>query len=101
MTRNLLRSLAIGILTALLSFGAAYVCFKGGWEHTAWILYWQGYGLQRLMPCNEIGTQSQPFCEGTPLNLLAFFAGIPLGILIYSTLSFLILEGKRRAKTGN
>lgn len=56
------------------------------------IAYWQGWLLQSLVPAVNIGTLEHPFFEATPLHFLAFFAGLPVGVIIYTAIAYVLLR---------
>jgi hypothetical protein len=89
------RSIAIGIFITLVLLGFSYIASAFGFTQIAHILYWQGWGLQFLVPCLNIGTVEKPFCEGSPLDVIAFFAGIPLGFVLYSVAAYFTLLARR------
>jgi hypothetical protein len=95
MTQRLVLSIALGALLALATFGLAYAASEAGWARTAYFLYWQGYGLVTLLPCNDMGMPGQRVCEGTPLDMVAFLAGIPIGMLVYASAIFFLLKFRR------
>ena len=83
-TKLLLRAIAIGVGITLALFGLSYLAATTGHSQLSAVFYWQGWGLQVLVPAPNIGTSEQPLYEATPLHLVAFFAGLPLGVVIYS-----------------
>ena len=86
----------VGISVTLALFGLSYVATSFGFTQLAHVLYWQGWGLQFLVPCHDIGTIGKPFCEGSPLDVVAFFAGIPLGFVLYSAVAYFTLSVRGR-----
>jgi len=52
--------------------------------------------LQAAVPLNSIGTAQEPVYEGTPLNLIAFVASIPLGFIIYGVAGYVALRFRQR-----
>lgn len=61
------------------------------------VLFWQNGLLQEFIPLNNIGTPAQPVYEGTPVNLMGFFASIPLGFVIYGAVAYVALRSWRRS----
>ena len=90
------KSFLIGIAITASLLGSAVFVDHFGQRELAQMLFWQNGLLQHLAPCFEIGTPEQPFCEGTPLNFIAFIASIPLGVLIYSTIAFVWFRFRAR-----
>ena len=88
------QSIAVGIFITLVLFGLSYFANAFGFTQFSNVLYWQGWGLQSLVPCIEIGTVEKPFCEGSPLNVVAFFAGVPLGFVLYSVAVYIFLSAR-------
>ena len=91
--------LAFGIGTLLTLFLLALAVLAGayGMDRLASALFWQNTVLQAQAPLGNIGTEARPVMEGSPLNIVAFLASIPLGIVIYSSLAYvgLRLRGSR------
>ena len=79
------------------------VAFSGSVSrNTARILLWQCMFLAQGMPRGNIGSPEHPIYEGTPLDIIPVFVGVPLGIPIYALLTYVILamvEKVRRRKT--
>jgi hypothetical protein len=90
------RALLIGTAVALVFFGTSYASSALGLRSLSRLLYWQGWWLQSFLPCLSVGTASAPVCEGTPLSLVAFFAGIPFGVVLYSIVAFVLLAAQRK-----
>lgn len=79
------------LLTAALTF-AAYWAYEAGADGAARALSWPNTLLQFLVPCHNIGTAEQPVCEGTPINLLAYFLSFPLSIAVYTTATYVYMR---------
>ena len=90
------QSIMIGILVTLAFFGLSYVATTFGHTQLAHVLYWQGWGLQFLVPCHDIGTIEKPFCEASPLDVIAYFGGIPLGVVLYSAAAYFTFSARGR-----
>ena len=86
-------SIFIGVIVT--GFGFLLSIFAAG-SNLKNILYWQGFLLQNLIPAPNIGTSSHPIYEATPLHIVAYFLGIPLGFVVYSLLAFVLLSLTRR-----
>jgi hypothetical protein len=99
MTRRpsrILLALTIGVaLTAAAAVGAFLLSSRGA-DHAAEALFWPNTLLQSFMPAPNIGTPDHPIHEGSPFNLLAFFASFPLAIMLYGFVAYVFL---RRQKT--
>lgn len=87
----------IGVATTLLLFASALVADEAGFVRTAQSLLWQNSLLQGLVPLINIGTIEKPFYEGSPLNILAFFASIPVGFIVYGVASYVVLRIRQRS----
>ena len=59
-------------------------------------LLWQATLLATLTRYN-IGTESEPFYEATPLTPLAYYAGVLLGFPIYTVMTYLLRSLVERA----
>jgi hypothetical protein len=94
------KSLAIGALAAFSSFAMSYAAHAFSLVGLSRVLYWQGWWLQQaFIPCLNIDTSERPLCEGSPLNLVVFFLGLPFGVVLYSlvALGALAIWGRRGA----
>jgi hypothetical protein len=91
-TKSLLIGTSVTLVLLLLAFSIS--ASINPWFSRA--LFWQNTLLQSLIPPLNIGTAEHPVYEGTPLNILAFFASIPLGIAIYSTAAYFLIRPTRR-----
>lgn len=87
-TAILVAAVGIGIALTAAMKSAAYFAYDAGAEGLAHTLTWANTLLHYAVPCNDIGTATEPFCEGTPLNLLAYFASFPLSLTVYSLLAY-------------
>ena len=70
---------------------AGRFAYDSGAEGLAHTLTWANTLLQYAVPCNNIGTAAEPLCEGTPLNLLAYFGSFPLSLAAYSLLAYRLI----------
>jgi hypothetical protein len=96
MVKRILLALAIGALATVALFALSFAADSFGLTSLANGLLWQNTLLQSFAPLGNIGTSEHPFYEGSPLNLLAFFTSIPLGIIIYSVMAYAALFMVRR-----
>ena len=87
-----LLALGIGLLLTVGLTVAAQLSHQAGGEVWTRILSWPNTLLQSFVPCNNIGTSAHPFCEGTPLNLLAYWASYPFSIFVYSVVAYFIVR---------
>jgi hypothetical protein len=90
--------MAIGagvVLTVVLTL-ASYLLDKVGANSLAAVLFWPNALLQSATPCVRGSGLDRPFCEGTPINALAFVASFPLSIAAYSVLAYVILRRRTR-----
>ena len=87
--KRALMSIPISILVTTLGFLVAFVT---GGDFIGRLFYWQGYLLQDLVAAPNLGTTDHPHYEATPVHLIAFIFGIPFGILVYSSLSYVVLS---------
>jgi hypothetical protein len=60
-------------------------------RNTSRVLLWQCMILAQGMPRGNIGTPEHPIYEGTPLDFIPVFIGIPLGVPIYASLTYAVL----------
>lgn len=94
--RNFITASCGGIALTLLSLATASAASRSGHDTISQILLWQNTVLQAMIPPFNIGTVDNPMYEGTPLNILAFFASVPLAFTVYSVLTYLVLRFPRR-----
>ncbi len=82
--KTLLQSLAIASIVTFGLFGFAYLSAVSGYTELSYYFYWQGRWLQGFVPCNETAMAFYQTCEMTRMHVVAFYAGIPFGILLYA-----------------
>lgn len=85
--------LAVSVICGLiLTVSLTAVAFSGVVSRpTARILLWQCMFVAQGMPRGNIGTSEHPVYEGTPLDIIPIFVGVPLGVPIYAFLIYVIL----------
>jgi hypothetical protein len=98
MKTRILIAVGLGIVATLVLAGAAQVASSYGLGTLAEILFWPNMLLQRSTPCYQIGTPQHPFCEGTPLVLMALFESFLLSVVVYSVLAYTWLQSRSRRK---
>jgi len=91
------QSVAIGTAITLALFGLGYAAAEGGFEGLSYALYWQAYLLFQALPCAVVIRPGEFLCESMEAARVTFYAGIPVGIVIYSTATWLVLRFTRRA----
>jgi hypothetical protein len=87
---------AIGVLLTAVLQVASYVAYESGFEFLSYGLNWPNLVFQSLVPCNNIGTPEQPFCEGTPVNYFAYVASVPVGAAVYTFVAYLFMRQRVR-----
>ena len=87
----LLIALGIGLLLTV-SLTVAARLYQAGAEAWTRILSWPNTLMQSFVPCNNIGTPDHPFCEGAPLNVLAYWTSHPFGIFVYSAVAYIFIR---------
>ena len=90
------QALVIGTCVTLALFGLGYVAAGQGAETLSYWLYWQAYVLFRLLPCSIVIARGEFLCESMTAAKVTFYSGIPVGIVIYSSLAYLILRARQR-----
>lgn len=95
--RTLVVVTGIGISVLAASYGAAFYAYEMGLEAAVRVLSWPNTALQSLVPCIPIGEPEKGMCEGSPLNLLAYVASFPVGVVAYSAAAYSFL--RRRSAT--
>ena len=90
------QSIAIGTVTTLSLFWLGKVAAEADVLTLSYTLYWQAFILQSLLPCVSISFLEGPLCESEPLSMAVFYAGIPVGVAIYSTAAYGLLSWLRR-----
>ena len=88
-------ALAIGTAITLALFGLSFLAAGQGAEGLSYALYWQSYIMYMMLPCNVSITPGEFLCESMKAARITFYSGIPVGIVIYSTLAYFVL--RRRA----
>ena len=94
--RDVIKASIFGIAFTLLLLTGAFVADSAGHSGLARAIFWQNGLLQAAVPLNNIGTAQEPVYEGTPLNLMAFVASIPLGFIIYGVAGYVALRFRQR-----
>ena len=92
----LLQALVIGTCVTLALFGLGYVAAEQGEQALSYVLYWQAYVLYMLLPCSVSLTRGEFLCESMTAARITFFSGIPVGIVVYSAVAYLILRARQR-----
>jgi hypothetical protein len=96
-TKHALLALLAGTGITLVLFALSWFAYDRGQTGLSRVLYWQGAALQTLAPrVNVGGTAEHPIYEGTPVDAALYFAGIPLGICVYSLLALVFIRYARR-----
>jgi hypothetical protein len=88
---TVLIALAVGVFVT----AASYFASNSGAQTVSEVLFWPNFALQALLPAPNIGTPDHPIYEGTPLNILAFFASFPFATLVYAGLAYLVLRRRK------
>ena len=92
--KTLTTALLIGTAITLALFGLGYVAAEAGAMRLSYGLYWQAWALYQLLPCTDIN----PLCESRRAGMIVFYAGIPVGIAVYSLAAWAVLAWRRRQK---
>ena len=95
----LLMAIGAGVLLTVVLTLASYLLDKIGANGLATVLFWPNSLLQSAAPCIRGSGLERPFCEGTPINALAFVASFPLSIAVYSAIAYVILRRRTRRDT--
>jgi hypothetical protein len=90
-------SVAIGTATTLALFGFGYLAAEGGFEGLSYALNWPSYVLIKAMPCSLVLRPGEFLCESMSAVRTVFYAGIPLGIVVYSAAAWLVLRRRGAA----
>ncbi|MGN2253779.1 hypothetical protein ACFWZ4_10415 [Frateuria sp. GZRe12] len=77
MIKRILLAFTIGVLATAVLFALSFAADSFGLTSLANGFLWQNTLLQGFAPLGNMGTPEHPVYEGTPLNFLAFLAGIP------------------------
>jgi len=94
--KTIARCVAIGTVVTLALFGLGHLAATLGAEELSYVLYWQAWVLYMLLPCDVV-FRGEFMCQSMAAARITFYAGIPVGILIYSTAAWLVLRLGRRA----
>lgn len=87
-------SLTIGALLTALDLGAALLASAFGKPALASHVYWLNAFIQTHLPC--LALEDKRFCEGTPWNVVGFWASIPLSVAIYAVVALFVLRSRER-----
>ncbi len=98
-TRQILWALFVGLtLTAGLT-AIAYFLHEADIGWASEIVFWQNTILQSFVPLHNVGTPDRPLYFGTALNYLAFLASFPVGVIVYSLLTYIFLSWRANKTT--
>ena len=86
----MLQALAIGTGITLVLFALGYVAAEQGAEGLSYALYWQAYVLYQLLPCSVVVAPGEFLCESMTAAKVTFYAGIPVGIVLYTAVVYLL-----------
>jgi hypothetical protein len=92
-------AIGAGVLLTVVLTLASYLLDKIGSNGLATVLFWPNSLLQSAAPCIRGSGLERPFCEGGPINALAFVASFPLSIAVYSGIAYVILRRRTRRDT--
>jgi hypothetical protein len=85
--KRIVLALAIGIAATAVLYGCGAFAYDSGHERLSRVLYWQGPALQALAPGFTVGSGDKTMVEATPVHIALFFAGLPLGVVLYGALT--------------
>jgi hypothetical protein len=88
---SILLALGIGTLVTAVTAAISYFTFQASAELVSEVLFWPNTLMQSLVPLHNIGTPEDPFYEGTPVNIAAFFVSFLVGILVYSAVAYVFV----------
>jgi hypothetical protein len=85
-------AITIGIAISAVLQVLALVAYQNGLVMITRILDWPNTLVQAAIACAPDGSADQQSCEGTPLNVLAYFASLPLGAAVYGAVAYIRLR---------
>jgi hypothetical protein len=85
-------SLKIGALLTALDMGAAQLASAIGKPGVASFVYWPNAIIQAFLPCVPMDVSGKHYCEGTPLNVIAFWTSIPVSVVLYAVIAFIVMR---------
>ncbi len=94
--KTFVQCVAIGTAITLALFGLGYMAAEHGAEDLSYALYWQAYVLYMMLPCSVSISPGEFLCESMMAARVTFYAGIPVGIALYSAAAWLTLRLLRR-----
>jgi hypothetical protein len=94
--KTILQCVAIGTAVTLALFGLGYFAAEQGAQTLSYALYWQAYVLYMMLPCSVSLTHGEFLCESMAAARIMFYAGIPVGIVVYSAAAYLVMRLLRR-----
>lgn len=92
-------ALLIGIAVTLLLFGLGFVAAEAQAATLSYVLYWQAWVLYQLLPCTYYEFARGFLCENEHAAMATFYAGIPVGIVLYSLAAYALLSWRRRRRS--
>lgn len=91
-------ALLIGTAATLVLFGLGYVAAQAEAMSLSYVFYWQAWLLYQLLPCAHFDFAEGFLCENQRAAMVTFYAGLPLGILLYSLAAWGALAWRRRRR---
>lgn len=85
-------SLLLGTGLALALFWGGYFAAEAERYGLSYALYWQAWALQQSLPCWTMAAAGTPLCEDPQVSRWVFYAGLPLGVVLYTGLFHAVLS---------
>lgn len=86
------KALLIGTAATLVLFGLGYLAAGRQAETLSYVLYWQAWAMYQLLPCTYYAFADGLLCENERAAMVTFYAGIPVGVLVYSLAAYAALS---------
>lgn len=91
-----IKALLIGTAITLILFTLGYLAAANQAETLSYALYWQAWGLYQFLPCTYYAVVEGFLCENERAAMITFYAGIPVGIVVYSLVAFAAMSWRDR-----
>ena len=94
--KTFVASLVVGIVLTFGLFGLGYLANDSGHYALSYFAYWQAWAMQMSLPCWSMAAGGEPLCRDPAVSKVVFYGGLPLGIFIYTALTYAVLSWRKR-----
>ena len=89
-------SLVVGTLLTFGLFWLGYLANDAQLHTLSYFAYWQAWAMQMSLPCWTMAAGGEPLCRDPAVSRVVFYGGLPLGIFLYTALTYALLSWRQR-----